>query len=60
MRNVYRLAAAVALTVAALTFSPKSSEANCSYCWKEGECTYCADTCFGTCIYICPWGDGRC
>lgn len=59
MRNVYRLAAAVALTVAALAFSPKSSEASCSYCWQVGECTYC-DSCYGNCIYMCPWGDGRC
>lgn len=60
MRNLVRIAAASALLLSALTFAPKSSEASCFYCWEAGECTYCVDECFGDCIFMCPWGDGRC
>jgi hypothetical protein len=60
MRNLVRMFAASVLLILALTAAPKSSEASCSYCWQSGDCTYCVDQCFGDCIYMCPWGDGRC
>lgn len=60
MRNLIRMSAASALLLLALTFVSKPAEASCYYCWESGECTYCADVCFNTCIYMCPWGDGRC
>lgn len=62
MRNVYHLAAAVVLTVAALAFTAAPSESyECVYCIQERECTVCRDDCAGLCYYSCePGGDGIC
>lgn len=62
MRNVFRLAAAVVLTIASLAFTAAPSESNhCVWCVQQGNCLICHDSCTGTCTYSCePGGDGYC
>lgn len=61
MRSLSRLFVAGALTVFALTFAPRATQADwCTSCYESGPCLVCVDHCSGACYYSCPTGDGMC
>lgn len=61
MKNVYRLLAASALTVAALLFTPAPSQSQSMCLWncqQIGYCLRCVDPCSGTCTISCRYPGG--